>query len=225
MYELDFGPLYGFMAINILSMLLIFEKFQKTISIKKYWYLILLVLVAFFSVSNGKRMTIMVFFLALFCYLLKTKGVIILNKRFLIIGLIFAIVVYSGMMILRQGLNIDEYKSANVKLAIVGVEFRDFVYAVNKFEPDQLENYDLAASAFASGINSNILKMMGIDKQKAIEKSFGYVSKPFFSGGFFGVRTGLIGELYFAYNFYGLFIISIFRKAFKFPAANGLAKF
>jgi len=210
MYKLDFGPLYGFVAINILSMLLIFKKFQKTISINRYWYLFLLVLVAFFSVSNGKRMTIMVFFLALLCYLLKTRREIIFNKIYLTTGLVLAVVFYSGMMILRQGSNIEEYKYANIQLAIVGVEFRDFAYAVDKFKLDQLNNYDWTASTFASAINSKILKAMGIDKQQAIEKSFSYASKSLFSGGFFGVRVGIVGELYFAYQFYGLIIIFLF---------------
>ncbi len=210
MYKLDFGPLYGFVAINILSMLLIFDRFQSATSVKRYWYLILFVLVAFFSVSNGKRMTIMVFFLALICYLIKTRRDIIFNKFYITIGLTLAVVFYSGMMIIRKGSNIDNYKSTAVQLAIVGVEFRDFAFAINHFKPEQLHNYKWAESSLASGINSKVLKFMGIDKQQAISMSFSYASKSLFSGGFFGIRVGLIGELYFAYQFYGLIIIFIF---------------
>jgi hypothetical protein len=211
MYEVDFGPLYGFAAINILSLTYVFQKFRRS---NEFWsssiYGFLTILFSFFSIASGKRMVLMVFFATAICYLVKTRSNRNYNQYIVIGGIAFMVFMYVGILILRQGFNFGTYQAIDAQLAIVGVEFRDFVYAVNHFNQKMLKHYNWGISTFAAGMNSRLLELVGISKQQSLQMSLGYVAKPLFSGGVFGVRTGLVSELYFAYQFWGLGVISCF---------------
>ncbi len=211
MYDTNFGPLYGFVAFNILSMVYVLQRLQNSILLRsKLWYGFLVVCMPLFSLANGKRMALMVFLGGTLCYYVKTKGAKIFKGMFVAVGITFVVLLYCGILILRQGLNFDTYQALDAQLAIIGVEFRDFAYAVDKFNFSMLQDYHWATSTLASCVNTKILEIFGVDKQKAIEASLGYVTKPLFSGGVFGIRTGLISELYFAYAFGGLGLIFVF---------------
>jgi hypothetical protein len=211
MYEVNFGPIYGFVAVNILSMIYVFKKFKESKSIKfSILYGLSTILFAFFSLANGKRMAFMIFLTGALCYFIKTRGNRVFSKMFIVIAIGFIVLMYCGILILRQGMNFNAYQAVDAQLAIVGVEFRDFVYAVNHFNQKMLKNYNWEISTLASCLNSKILAMIGINKQQAIQMSLGYVTKPLFAGGVFMVRTGLVSELFFAYQFWGLGIIFLF---------------
>ncbi len=211
MYTDDFGPLYGFTGINILSMLYVFDKIvNETLKIKVRLYSFLLFIYMFISVMNGKRMILIIFFSAALCFYIKSKGVKAFNFYFISVSFIIVILFYSSILFLRQGKGKVRNSNTASTFSIVGVEYRDFAWAINNIDPKDLLKHDWAASTFASGINSSILSFFGVNKYEETHKALGFVSKPLFMGGFFGVRTGLISELFFAYKYYGLLIIFLF---------------
>jgi oligosaccharide repeat unit polymerase len=217
MYEQDFGPLYGLAVINVLSMSVLLDK---VVGARRrgprLLYLLLLTLVAFISVMTGKRMMLMLFLVVGLCYLVKVKGPRILRRASVLVGVVVAGLFYAGLMILRQGLNVEGYDAVELQLSVIGVEFRDFVYAVNHFTASDLKDHDWIASTVASGVNSTLLDFLGINKQEILGLALGSVSKPLFFGGDFGVRTGLVSELFLAFSFWGLIVISLFGNLVAF---------
>jgi len=211
MYSDDFGPLYGFTGINILSMLYVFDKIvNESSKIKIRLYSFLLLIYMFISVMNGKRMILIIFFSAALCFYIKSKGVKAFNLYFISVSFIIVILFYSSILFLRQGKGKSRNSTTASTFSIVGVEYRDFAWAINNIDAKDLVKHDWAASTFASGVNSSILSFFGINKYEETQKALGFVSKPLFMGGFFGVRTGLISELFFAYKYFGLAIIFLF---------------
>lgn len=211
MYELNFGPLYGFAIINVLSMLYFLDKWKTSISRnRKYLFMSLLVVTCLISIMTGKRMFLQIFLLAAFSYYATVSGPSLLKPKFVFSGVTIVLVIYVGILVLRKGLNFSAFEGVEYQLSVVGVEFRDFIYAVNHFTSNDLKDHDWLASTLVSGINSGILGLFGINKHEVLQTALGYVSKPLFMGGVFGVRTGIISELFLAYNYFGLIVIMLF---------------
>ena len=113
------------------------------------------------------------------------------------------VVLYVGVLILRQGFNLDAYAGLALQLQAVGVEHRDFVYSLNHYTVGHIPNYHWAESAAAAALNSKFLEAFGVDKLAHVFQGSAYVWKDLF-GIDYGIRTGIISELYFAYGWFGV---------------------
>jgi hypothetical protein len=211
MYTSNYGYLYGFSAVIVLSMLYVARKYiECSGKTGKAIYLTLLVCMGFVSIMTGKRMSLMIFFAALLAQLTITGGPgSRLDLRRIGKIILIVVAVYIGGQLLRAGGN-SSFQTASQRLAAVGVEYRDFAYAVTNFNEQLLTGYSWLSSTLASAINSSLLHALGIEKKELIRLDFGSISKPLFMGGDFGVRTGLVSELFFAYGFFGLGVIFCF---------------
>ncbi len=202
-YKINYGPLYGFGLINVLSMLVVLQKSRSTTSVWLKWlYWILLIVFAIFSIADGKRYLIMILFFSIIPFLLSIKKYHI-PKMSVAMFVIFVVILYVGTLLIRQGLNLGAYPTVASQLSLVGDEFRDFVYSVNHFEATTIEGYQWAISAIVAPINSKLLSFIGINKQEVVYTGSAYVWKSLFNSKY-GIRTGIISELYFAYEFAGI---------------------
>jgi len=207
MYELDYGPLYGYSIILVLAALVALHRARAARSrISRWVHYSFLTLVLFISVLDGKRFNLMLFIAGALAYELRVAGPRSGRlRRAWITGSVVAaaIVLYVGVLVLREGLNVDAYTGVTLQLAAVGVEHRDFVYTVNHFAPGEIPNYHWAQSALFSALNSRLLAAFGVDKLRHVLTGSAYAWRDLL-GIDFGIRTGIISELYFAYGWLGL---------------------
>lgn len=203
-YSLNYGPLYGFSILNVLGMLIVLDRLR-TKPPMRWIYLVLLAVFAFFSVSTGKRFAILLFLISGMVYIFRTYRIRIIH--IVIIG-ILGLGLYLGLLVLRQGLDTERYSSIAGKFVITGVEYRTFAYVVDHYQPETIKNYSWGASALAAMVNSQITNLFGIDKVNLVHQgsaySWGYIFETDF-----GIRTGIISELYMAYGYRGLGIILV----------------
>jgi len=209
-YELDYGRLYGYSIVLVLSALVAVHKARHArMPIGRLGYAILVPTFLFVSILDGKRFNLMLFMAAILVYFLSVsrRRTSTLGGWATVLGIGLAgVVLYVGVLILRQGFNLDAYAGVALQLQAVGVEHRDFVYSLNHYTPGHIPNYHWAGSAAASALNSKLLEAFGVDKLAHVFQGSAYVWKDLF-GIEYGIRTGIISELYFAYGWFGLPVI------------------
>jgi hypothetical protein len=197
-YELDYGFVYQYTAVIALSALFCLDQLlQKKLS--GYWWFYLIVVV-FISFADGKRVVAMIiaggavplFFLHLGSRSWKKIGLFIL---------VF-IALYIFIQIARVGWQNDQYGVDSItKYMAVGVEYRDFVFSVNYLTPGNVPGYSWLSSSVASMINDALLSIFSLEKAALVREGSAYAWSDVF-GSPFGIRTGIVSELWFAYGFF-----------------------
>jgi len=206
MYALNYGPLYGYGIVNVFSILVAVEKFYSRRGPVKYLFLTLAVIFAFFMIASGKRHWIILSGLAVPIFLLRTRRVSLL-RTFLFLAVVAGL--YIGLEIVRRGSESAAFSSFLGKLFAIGHEYRTFAYVVNHFKPGEIENYNWAVSTIAAAINSTLLRILGLDKASLVQLSSAFSWRYIFYSEF-GIRAGIIAELYMAYGFPGACLLFIF---------------
>lgn len=205
MYGLDYGFVYKYGAVLILSILLVLwwvlNSGAKGVRISLLLALALFILI---SVMDGKRAFLLVAFAGGIGLLLRSRP----NLRPIAVAPIVSIAaagVYLGVHFVR----IADYAGGSETLralAMVGVEFRDFAYTAQYYEPGQIQQYDWMASLVASLLNGALLNVFGYDKQALMALGSAQAWAALWNSNF-GIRTGIVSELWFAYGWFGLFVI------------------
>lgn len=206
-YELSYGPLYAYGIAIVISTLFAAQlAMHSTRPILKasYWTASFL----FLSISflDGKRAIAMI----------AIAGIIGISfkhykdrtwTRILPTLATAMLATYVIILLLRVGdssvLQSDVYR----KYMIIGVEFRDFVYTVNHFRPFEIDNYSWATSTLASMGNGWLLSLVGLDKSEltSLDSARAWAS---IWNTKFGIRTGIVSELWFAYgHFYSVILV------------------
>jgi len=205
LYELNYGPLYGFALVIVLSILYVLDKSQNN-SKTRWVYIILLLVYILFTITTGKRHILVLSMVAVLVYLFHTTHVS-LSKVLILLSILIGL--YAGLLIIREGVNTSAYASVAGKLVITGGEYRVFAYVADRIKPGQIPNYDWASSAIASMVNNKILSLFNINKDELVMTGSAYTWGPIFSTTA-GIRSGIISELYMAYGYFGLVILFLF---------------
>jgi hypothetical protein len=209
MYGLNYGYVYNFGFFNCLSAVVLYDRFLQNHSRqRKTLWLILLILVVLIMSADSKRLYLLVSLLAIFVYDKLLAGSLTINTKTILL-IVSGVVLYVGLQNIRLGSATDSpFQRDGFPL---GAEFREYVRAVNEFEPGEIPGYDLASSTIGAFANSFLLRIAGFDKAELVHKDSAYsFMKLFDSENTLGIRTGLTSELYFAYGFYGLLFITFF---------------
>lgn len=209
MYGLNYGYIYNFGFFNCFSAVLLYDRFLKstTTQTKLLWVSLLILSVLIMS-ADSKRLYLLVSLLAIFVYDKLMSGALTIDLRTITI-LLSGLFLYVILQNIRLG-NATESPFERDGFPL-GSEFREYVRAVNEFKPGEIAGYDLLVSTIGGFGNSFILKLAGFDKSEMVHKDSAYsFMKLFDDENTLGIRTGLTSELYFAYNFYGLFFITFF---------------
>lgn len=214
MYELDYGPLYGYKYLCVYSFLILifFLKMMKNRWLV-YLYLALFLIII---LLDGKRVVAIVCLLAYIPFNITIDS--ILNKenfenRFLQVRnyLIFGFlgIVYVLTAAIREGTqNKANFLTNAVEKVPFGVEYRDFIYSFDNY-PRSMPGYSYESSAVGSFFNSYILKTLGYSKNHLVQTGSAY-SWMRYEGIDLGIRTGFISELFFAYGYWGILCIISF---------------
>ncbi len=209
MYGLNYGYIYNFGFFNCLSAVLLYDRFLKSPDRRsKIFWLSMLVLAILIMSADSKRLYLLVSLLAIFVYDKLITGALTMNTQTtaMVISGVFLYVILQNI---RLG-STTESPFARDGFPL-GAEFREYVRAINEFEPGEIPGYDLAASTIGAFVNSFLLKVAGFDKAELVHKDSAYsFMKLFDSDNTLGIRTGLTSEIYFAYGFYGLIFITLF---------------
>ena len=209
MYGLSYGYVYNFGFFNCLSAVLLYDRFLKSPDKRrKTFWLAMLILAILIMSADSKRLYLLVSLLAIFVYDKLMSGSMTINSKTAVM-VVSGIFLYVILQNIRLG-STTESPFARDGLPL-GAEFREYIRAVNEFKPGEIPGYDLAASTVGAFVNSFLLKIAGFDKSELVHKDSAYsFMKLFDSENTLGIRTGLTSEVYFAYGFYGLIIITFF---------------
>lgn len=212
MYEYNYGILYGFKLLCVYSFLILIIKIREThINI---WYIIYLVLFLIVISADGKRMMILVCVLSLIPLIenlnSQSKKLKSNFKQSLFIygTLIFLLLIYMVINGIREG----NFSAISVAIYLeripFGVEYRDYIYSFNNYTPGHIPGYNFEISSIGSLLNSAFLRLFGISKYELIQMGSAY-SWMRLEHSEFGIRTGIISELYFAYGYWGMLVMIV----------------
>jgi hypothetical protein len=210
MYQIDYGVLYSYGFVNCVSAVLLYDRFlYSSRRVEKSLWLVAVVLVLLVMSIDSKRLFLLMSIGAIFIYdKIRTGRLTIDAKSMTMAGA--GVVLYVILQLLRLGnTSISTFKTPEG--FPMGVEFREYIRAVNEYEPGKIPGYDFAGSTLANLFNSALLGLVGINKSELVTKDSALSFMTLFErDNTLGIRTGLISELYFAYDFYGLIGIFLF---------------
>lgn len=211
MYEYNFGALYNFKFICVYTFCLIFLVFGKRKLFSSIYILFLL-----FAVSiDGKRFILLLSIISIIPIIIYKKnsgedGKI--NFAPIIVGSVAVGVAYILISILRTGGDIQASLYSLVEHIPFGVEFKDYVHSINTYEVGKIPNYNFELSSLGSFFNSRVLEIFGYDKTELYQLGSQHAWMELYNEKF-GIRLGIIAELYFAYGYLvlpAMFILSFF---------------
>jgi hypothetical protein len=209
-YELDYGRLYGYTVILVFSLLFVVDRLSQARSAaQRAMYAFLLAAFLLVSVLDGKRLTLIIFLVSTAAYLLRVMRLRL--RRVALAGALITVGValYVGVFVIRKGFQVERYKLAAYQFSSIGDEYRDFVYSVNEYAPGEIPGYRWLRSGIFAGLNSTTLAALGVNKHEEAIHGSAYVWQTLL-GSNYGVRTGIVSELYFAYGWMSLWVVVAF---------------
>jgi len=199
MYEIGYGPLYPYGVVMVISISYVgYRAMSEKLRMKKYMYGTLAFAFILISTADGKRAIAMVALGALIGISFRLLRHTTWTKT-LPFFLYSVIVMYVGTLLLRVGEDSSRYVDSYSKMMLIGVEFRDFVYTTNFFEPGDIADYSWATSTFAAMANNFLLAIVGFDKGELTMLDSAHAWALIWNTTF-GIRTGIVSELWFAYG-------------------------
>ncbi|NVK05194.1 MAG: hypothetical protein HWD92_10235 [Flavobacteriia bacterium] len=213
MYIIDRGPVYAFRVVLVFTLMWLALRFSNERRLDRILAVTFGAFVLFSSVLDGKRDLALLAILSILVIFICRNGGRKIDWR-LTVGAIVVLMFYGYIGSIRDdnSLNISAWISA---VTIAGVEYRDFAHSVNYWSPEYLETfgYDYVLSAIGSILNGEVLAVFGQSKSDLIQLDSARVWQRAFSSNY-GIRTGLISEIYFAFPsfwpivlfFFGIFV-------------------
>lgn len=206
-YETNYGPLYGFgLALVVASAAFCVRSMLASRS-KALAGVVMILHITAISLMDGKRYLAILIVLACCFAVVRIRGG--RRARGVLCALLgVALVVYLAMFVIRQG-DAQRYGDGWLSATfIAGVEFRDFVYTVSRYQPGTIPEYDWFTSSVASMANSGVLAVAGVDKAEIVSRGSAFAWSRILSSPY-GIRTGIVSELWFAYGWLGLLVVSL----------------
>ena len=206
MYEYNYGPLYGFKFICVYGFLLAVVYFSKG---KNKLLLAVYILFLIFAISiDGKRLVLLLCllsFIPIYNWILKQNNKTV-SKKTWIIPFILVFIIYILINGIRTGSNVSQLASNLLIKFPFGVEYKDYVHSFNSYKNGSIPGYNFELSAIGSFFNSSLLNMAGENKEALTKMGSAYTWMDLYDTKF-GIRTGIISELYFAYGYFTVILM------------------
>lgn len=212
MYELEYGFFNKYFGIlNIFSAIYMFFKIFETKSKKyKLIYAFLFVIPCFASMMNGARFKLLVIIISItfisFRYFKKIR------LRYLILVAVILCAYYVILPILREGNLVTNTKNIFNIFNSIGCEYREWTRSLQILNGTKLVNYNFLKDFLSPLVSNKILDLLNINKYAGDFVGSAEYFRMFFNSRL-GIRIGIIGELYYAYNFYSIIIFYFFAIA------------
>lgn len=198
MYSIDRGPIYS-MRIALVPALGFLALYAQRTSGRWRWVIWSYILVTLLvSVLDGKRDIALLGVLAMLFVSLSSKTVAARGGR-ITAALVAAVFAYGVLSSIRADKDLE--LGTWVSFAtIAGVEYRDFAHSVNYWSPEYMQTmgYDFLSSSLGALLNGEVLSAVGFNKSDLIQQDSARAWQRL-SLSDFGIRTGLVSELYFAF--------------------------
>jgi hypothetical protein len=198
MYVANHGALYGLRVVLPLSIVFIAIKYPQLPTATRVATSIYGAFVLFLCVVDGKRDMALISVLAL---LVQFIG----SKRRISVGVFATIVVGVSAYAIISDIRAGEFGAGTAWAlritTLAGVEYKDYVYSINYFSPEYIRGFgfDFVRSTVASILNRSALAVFGINKDNWLDMDSAQTWMRAY-GISFGIRTGLVCELYFAFG-------------------------
>ena len=203
MYFIQYGFLYTYKFVMLVSMSLMFWKLLNATGSYRFFWATLLVLSMVISLFDGKRVVLLSFFIV--ACLIYIKSPHFKSFKNVIFYAVPAIIIYVLIGQIRSGEISPAFDEAFVgAFYTAGVEYRDYALTFTNVRPGEIENYDWFMSSFAALVNSSLANIVGFDKAyySSVDSARAFMHYYDIE---LGIRTGLISELWFAYGWMGIF--------------------
>jgi len=199
MYEIAYGPLYAYGAWIIISILYTGHRAMSTDDSKtRIFYSALTLAFILISMTDGKRAISMVAMGGLIGLSLRVLKQKTWSKSLPVFGYTM-VGSYVGVLLLRVNVGNNNMVDLYSNMMLFGGEFRDYVYTVNFFNPGEIKNYSWAVSSMASMTNNLVMQSIGLNKAELVVLDSAHAWAAIWQTNF-GIRTGILSELWFAYG-------------------------
>ncbi|WP_017732625.1 O-antigen polymerase [Nafulsella turpanensis] len=203
MYHFNYGPLYGYKFVCVYSFLIVFLilKTKRGNQIIPISYIILL----FFILSiDGKRFLLLLCFVAFIpvFYFINVQGKKVDTWFPIIVASVSISGIYILLNVIRTGGDLQESLTSIFENLPFGVEYKDYVHSFNTYG-GPIAGYSYELSSVGAFFNSEMLRLLGLNKEELVMMGSANIWMKLYNEEF-GIRTGIISELYFAYNYFVL---------------------
>ncbi len=210
MYEVSYGPLHSFGIFTAVACMMFGMKLNDRSSFFSqipinFAVLGLLVLFLIIASFDGRRAITLFAFMGLILYYLALP-----NRPFKWIWIgaasLTALIVYVSAAALRTGRSAaSAFDNLFVPFAAIGTEYRDYVYGFANLRPAMVRGagYDWFGSTLATLTPGFVAAPLGMDKAELIARDSARTLMIFWDVKL-GIRIGLPGELWFAYEWLGI---------------------
>lgn len=210
MYEVNSGFSQAFVIFIFFSAQ---YSFYKTISsngnASKFFWFFVTVMFLFFSVVDGKRVVLLLSIIGNFVLYVKIRGVF--SRSVLYVASALASLLYVIIDLIRSSRYF--YFNLDRLFGVVGVEFMEFSWTVTYFDPGKIPGYNWTLSTLFSMLNSSVLAIFGIEKHAYVVMDSARSWAKLHNTSF-GIRSGIVSEIYFEYGILGLVFMVIFGMIF-----------
>jgi oligosaccharide repeat unit polymerase len=213
MYELNYGTLYNYKVIMVVSVFFSFYYmifYYNKSKMRFLFFLTVFVLFCAISVFDGKRVVILASLCLISIYVSKRFGFSFIRKYSLVFSSVLFFL-YVGTALMRANITFSEFFSNGFHSIFysLGTEYRDFAWTVSYYNPGEIPGYSWVKSSIGSLINGSTLSFMGFDKVQLVHMDSARSWMDIF-GIELGIRTGIISELWFEFGWWGNIVIFIF---------------
>lgn len=200
-YAIQYGRLYGYGILLGVAALLMWSKIRQTTWLGRSALIFGLLIATFAMVFDGRRVFLLTFLGALLAFELSCFPERKLWKpivKFILVLLgVYVLILYA-----RQGGRLITYPDPAQVFSKVGVEYRDFAYVVTHLSPGGLKAYSWLGSAVGGFGNWLLLALFGFNKNELVFSGSAYQLGIFYKSAF-GIRVGLIAEIWMQYGILG----------------------
>lgn len=205
-YDIEYGPLHALNIVCVCSAIyyaFYFRIFER-VSVAFAFHCGIICLMAIAGITDGRRLVALMIFAALGVQFFSDKRP---NLKALLTGGSFAVVALFLYVIVHR-IRVGAAPEADFSLvdlvASFGVEFRDSIFASALIPRERALDlgYDWTGSTVASLLNGRLLSVFGYDKTSLISHDSARTFMLLFNEKF-GIRLGVITELWFAFGYLG----------------------
>ncbi len=210
MYEVKIGITQAFVLIIFFSVQYTAQNVinARTPFLKGFWIFVTITFL-FISACDGKRVILLMSLIGVYQLVIKIRGSV--SKIGLYTLLCIVAITYITVELIRSA-NSGVFTTDGL-LGGIGVEFMEFAWTTTYYDPGQIPGYSWTKSTFASVVNSTVLNLFGLSKQSMIQMDSARAWSDLHNTPF-GIRSGIISELYFEFGYFAVALIGVLGAAF-----------
>ncbi len=211
MYVIKLGFAQSFALVMFFSVqFTVYRTIKVRSAIERMFWILATCLICISSAIDGRRIILLLSIVGAFQLIVKVRGSFSRKTNLSLLSV--AVVLYVILAFVRSASTLQ--MSLDGMFGTIGAEFMEFAWTVTYFDPGHIPGYNWTLSTLASLANSSALSLFDIDKQSFVimdsARSWSRLHQSEF-----GIRSGIISELYFEFGYFGLIVVCFFGILFS----------